>query len=485
MTKQMKMLVVLIFCIISNISAINNPFLIHISGKISCNKHGISSVPVTDGISIVITDLQGNYELVSRSNCQFVYYTLPTGYESPIEDGIPVFYQFIDKSKKTQIANFEIYKSKQSQLKHAFIMVGDPQVSNLKELEMLKSVITDMNTTSAALSTEMPVIAISTGDNVFDKHALFDNYKSVISKTDLPFYQVIGNHDLDYNERSDELSANSYSAKFGPVYYSYNIGKIHYVVLKDVFYYGYSYRYIGYITENQLSWLEKDMSQVKKGSTVIVSYHIPTIYGESEETENYDLLSNSVMNRDALFKILAPFKVHFMAGHSHTQWNTIISPFVFEHVHSAACSAWWQGLVGIDGTPKGYTVYLVNGDSLSWYYKIVGLDKNEQFKVYPVGADSLYPTSFIANVYNYDPAWTVKWYENNVLAGNMDQYWGEDPFAKSLYPIGKNKTYSWFAIGPTHHLFKAKVLNHSSKITVKVTDRFGNIYIKEISQKKK
>jgi hypothetical protein len=251
------------------------------------------------------------------------------------------------------------------------------------------------------------------------------------------------------------------------------------VVLKDVFYYGYTYKYIGYINETQLKWLEKDLASVSPGSTVVVSLHIPTMYGESEYSNNFDAkMSNSVLNSAALFKILAPFNTHIMAGHSHTQWNTILSPQLFEHTHSAACAAWWQGDIGVDGTPKGYTVYIANGDSLSWYFKGVGLSKDEQFKIYPKGADALYPDCIIANVYNYDESWTVSWYENNVLMGEMEQYWGEDPLAKSIYVPKQNKKYWWLSVGQTHHLFKAKIVNPNSKITVKVTDRFGNQYEK-------
>jgi len=89
-----------------------------------------------------------------------------------------------------------------------------------------------------------------------------------------------------------------------------------------------------------------------------------------------------------------------------------------------------------------------------------------------------YPGCIIANVYNHDPAWTVNWYENDVLIGKMEQYWGEDPLAKSLYPPGKNEKYSWLGVEETHHLFKAKIQNPGVKITVKVTDRFGNVYVK-------
>jgi hypothetical protein len=290
---------------------------------------------------------------------------------------------------------------------------------------------------------------------------------------------------MDYNNRSNELSDISYSAEFGPSYYSFNKGLIHYVVLKDVFYYGDSYKYMGYVDEKQLQWLEKDLAKVKPGSTVVVSLHIPTFYGDSKEGDRNStcLIANSVMNSAALYKIVSPYKTHILAGHSHTQWNTVLAPNLFEHTHAAACASWWQGEICVDGTPKGYTVYIADGDSLSWYFKGVNLDKDEQFKLYPAGSDTLYPGCIIANVYNYDPSWTVKWFENDVLMGQMEQYWGEDPLAKSTYVPGKNKKYSWLNAGETHHLFKAKIQNPGAKIRVQVTDRFGKVYEKTGSGK--
>ncbi|MHB9143501.1 MAG: calcineurin-like phosphoesterase C-terminal domain-containing protein [Paludibacter sp.] len=455
---------------------------IRIQGKVLCNGNGVSSVSVTDGISVVETDNNGRYVLSTCSARDFVYYSLPSGYDSPIMNGVPVFYDSINKSKKEQTVNFTLTKCTKSQLKHAFILWADPQVQENKEFDLLQTVVDDVKKTVSSLSSQIPVHAISCGDNVFDQLGFYDKYKQMISQTGLPFYQVVGNHDMDYNNRSDEFSSKTFSSKFGPEYYSFNKGRVHYIVLKDVFYYGYSYRYIGYVNENQLSWLEKDLSRVKPGSTVIVSLHIPTIYGESSNTDNFsNLMSNSVMNRAALYKILAPFNAHILAGHSHTQWTTVVSPTLFEHTHVAACAAWWQGEIGVDGTPKGYTVYTVDGDSLSWYFKGVNLSKDDQFKLYPINSDLINPGCIIANVYNYDSSWKVEWYENDSLIGNMQQYWGEDPLAKELYIPGKNKKYSWLGVEETHHLFKAKVLNINSKITIKVTDRFGNIYIKGIN----
>lgn len=457
-----------------------NPKQLQINGKVICEGKGLSSVMVTDGISIVETDRNGRYVLASSSDCKFVYYSLPSGYESPIQDGVPVFYAAIDTAKAVQQIDFKLTASILPQKKHAFIVLADPQIHDIEEFDLLKIVIEDVNKTVAGLS-PLPVHAISCGDNVFDQLGFFGKYKHVIAQTKLPFYQTIGNHDLDYNNRSDELSASSYSDEFGPTYYSFNKGLIHYVVLKDVFYYGFSYRYIGYVNEKQLSWLEKDLSKVKPGSTVIVTLHIPTIYGESTNADTYSSqLSNSVMNRDALYKILSPYKTHILAGHSHTQWNTVFAPNLFEHTHAAACAAWWQGELCLDGSPKGYTVYMADGDSLSWYFKGVNLSKEEQFRLYPIGSDPLYPDCIVANVYNYDPAWTVKWFENDVLIGQMEQFWGEDPQAKSTYPPGGNKKYTWLGVGETHHLFKAKIQNPGSKIKVQVTDRFGKLYEKTL-----
>jgi hypothetical protein len=481
MIKRTIAIYILILGLTNTIFGFDNALPIQITGKITCAKKPIASVVISDGVTVVKTDSNGGYILHSSSDRDFVFYSLPSGYESPIVDGVPVFYTAINKQSEKQQIDFDLTLSGQSQTRHAFIVAGDPQVSDKEDCELLKIVMDDIKKTASGLSTKMPVHAISMGDNVFDVFELFDTYKQIIGTTKLPFYQVLGNHDMDYNNRSNELSAKSYSAKFGPSYYSFNKGNLHYVVLKDVFYYGYSYRYIGYINENQLTWLEKDLSVIKPGGTIVVSLHIPTVYGDSEEADSYSTtLSNSVMNREALYKILVPFNTHILAGHSHTQWNTIIATKLFEHTHSAVCAAWWQGEIGTDGTPKGYTVYEVNGDSISWYFKGVGMEKDEQFKLYPIGVDLTNPDSIIANVFNYDPAWTVEWFENDRLMGKMEQYWGEDPLAKLTYPPHSNKKYSWLGIGDTHHLFKAKIKTPTSKITVKVTDRFGTVSTKEI-----
>lgn len=453
-----------------------------VNGKVTSDGKAIADVQITDGTNIVSTDKNGKFSIETNSEKEYIYYCLPAGYESPVHDGVPLFFKKINPELKKQKINFELIKAVKSQTIHAFILWADPQVLEMEEFDQLEVVVKDVNKTIASLPSEIPVHAISAGDNVFDRLHFFDKYKEVISQIKVPFYQVIGNHDMDYNNRSDELSAKSFTAAFGPTHFSYNVGNVHYVVLKNVFYYGFSYRYIGYINENQLQWLEKDLQSVKPGSTVVVTLHIPTIYGENEKPGSFaSEMSNSVLNRQALYKILTPYKTHILAGHSHTQWFTQATPNISEHVHAAASGAWWQGEVCPDGSPKGYTVYEVKGDSISWYFKGVNQEKSDQFKLYKTGADSNFPGCFIANVYNYDPLWKVVWYENDVLKGEMTRYWGKDPLAAELYQPGKNKKHGWLSAGNTYHLFRAQPENPEAKIVIEVTDRFGNKYRKTLN----
>ncbi|MBP6610330.1 MAG: hypothetical protein KA206_04485, partial [Paludibacter sp.] len=150
-----------------------------LKGKVTSNGSTISSVQITDGKTIVLTDKNGKFALEAFPESEYVYYTLPSGYTSPIENGVPVFFQKINHDLKVQKINFEILKSEESQTKHAFILWADPQVLDMDEFDQLKVVVEDVNKTIASFPEELPVHAISAGDNVFDRLNFFDKYKLV------------------------------------------------------------------------------------------------------------------------------------------------------------------------------------------------------------------------------------------------------------------------------------------------------------------
>ncbi len=433
---------------------------IKVKGKVSCGKNSIANVAVTDGINIVKTNAKGEYSLQTTSAQKYVYYSLPSGYQWYSEMGVPQFYKKIDSQKSVQNIDFELIEDKVDRSRYSFVVLGDPQIFEYDELPSFQAIIDDLKEYVTSDFTHM----FSLGDNIFEKFELFEPYKKIMSQIGLPFTAVIGNHDMDYNERSDDNSDETFSNTFGPSHHSFNIGNIHYVVLKDVFYTGYSYRYIGYISEKQLSWLEKDLENVEKGSTVVVAVHIPTKNEKGDE--------NIVKNAPALYKILEGYNTHIIAGHTHTQYNNIISENIFEHTHSAACGAWWQGEIGLDGTPLGYNIYQVDGDSLSWYFKGAGKPINEQFRIYEQG------DTILINVFNYDPKWKVEAF----AAGQelkVERISAIDPMAYTLYGPGNKLKHSWTGVGENYHLFRT-TRESGQAISIIVTDRFGRRFTNQV-----
>ena len=70
---------------------------ITVKGKVMSNGKAIPSVQITDGKSIVLTDKNGKFNLETSGESEYVYYSLPSGYESPVVNGIPVFFQKINE----------------------------------------------------------------------------------------------------------------------------------------------------------------------------------------------------------------------------------------------------------------------------------------------------------------------------------------------------------------------------------------------------
>ena len=94
-----------------------------------------------------------------------------------------------------------------------------------------------------------------------------------------------------------------------------------------------------------------------------------------------------------------------------------------------------------------------------------------------------YSKDIIANVWNYDDQWKVEWLENGKLMGEMTQYTGQDPMAVKMVKDNRKTMESWIAPLSTKHMFRATPRHANSKLAIRVTDRFGNVYQEEITRK--
>ncbi|MDF2192294.1 calcineurin-like phosphoesterase family protein [Paraflavitalea sp. CAU 1676] len=449
-----------------------------IKGRVQSNGNGIAGVAVTDGYTVTTTDKKGNYSINAHSAAEFVYISIPAGHAFPNEKGIAQFYQPITSKEGSVKADFTLEKLAADDTKHQFVVWADTQIISEKDGELLKKESApDLKQLVASYPQGSLFHGIGCGDLVWDHFELFDDYKEAVGISGVPFFNVIGNHDMDIDGGSDDVSAKTFKKQFGPTYYSFNRGKVHYIVLDNVFFIGTAKKYIGYLTEAQLSWLAQDLALVKPGSTVVVGNHIPTDTGNQRRNKlTEEAIGGTVANRNQLYKLLKPYKVHIMSGHTHVneKWE---KDNMIEHVHGTVCGAWWTGPICSDGTPNGYGVYEVDGDDIKWYYKSTGKEKDHQLRVYKKGKLANAPDEVVANVWNWDPKWKIEWWEDDQAKGLMEQRVEFDPWSVELHGGPQlPKKHKFVEPTLTDHLFFAKPSAAAKKITVQATDRFGNVF---------
>ncbi|WP_259087036.1 calcineurin-like phosphoesterase family protein [Salinibacter ruber] len=449
---------------------------VRIRGRVRAEGTGLEGVPVTDGRRIVDTAADGSFELSSSTRQLFVYLSVPAGYRIPTRPtGTAQFYRPIVPDDDGEMkVHFDLEPLPQPDDQHAFLLLADPQTQTEADMEQFRSkVVPAVSETAAALGSQ-PVFGVTCGDITFDSPELYPQYEAAVQEMGVPFLQVVGNHDMDYGASSDDGSTETYRNQFGPTYYSFDRGAVHYVVLDDVFW--NQHEYFGYVNDAQLAWLAGDLERVESGRPVVVFQHIPAYSTLSiREGEDRPEITEMVTNRSALYELLAPYDAHICSGHTH-EHEHVLREGVHEHIHGAACGAWWTADICFDGTPRGFGVYEVNGTNLQWRYQSAGHEADHQMRVYGRGADSTAPDEFVANVWDSDPEWTVTWSENGVQRGRMARRVGRDPRAVELFEGDKPERFTWIRPGRTGHLFYAPVAPDHGRLRVEATDQFGRTY---------
>ena len=448
-----------------------------VKGRVSSKGKGLAQVAVSDGYQIVQTNARGEYSLQPHSNARFVFVILPAGYAIPHKNGVAHFYSPLAIGTAEQSIHFSLEPIAGGDERHAFIVWGDTQILDNEDARQLIEISAPATKRVIAALGNQPVHGIAVGDLVFDKFDLFPDYKAAVGLTGIPFFQVIGNHDMDLGARSDEQSELTYCSHFGPTWYSFNRGKVHYVVLDDVFMHKTNRGYIGYLNEAQLAWLDQDLALVPPGSTVIVSLHIPTKTGAARRSgQREESAGGHVSNRDVLYKMLKPFNAHIMSAHTHVNENWIKGNLM-EHNHGTVCGAWWSGPICSDGCPPGFAVYQVEGSQLSWQYHATEGGSTSQMRLYAKGKVASKPGAVVANVWNWDANWKVEWWQDGQAMGPMERFTGLDPWAVDLYTGPELPAkHKWVEPSLTEHLFAATPQPGARNILVKATDPFGNVY---------
>ena len=250
----------------------------------------IEGVVVSDGYTCTVTGADGRYAMQRHPNAYYVYYSTPADCKVEVDPstGLPLFYQKIRKSQP----QYDFTLTRQAEeTKFRMLAIGDPQVTTTAQVYRFETeTVADINSYVAAQTDGLPTYAITLGDIVGNKWELYpDMVKAMArSKTSVPVFQTIGNHDHEFPQVTDLSAQRRYEASFGPVNYSFTRGDVHFVSMDDIIHKATgSDAYTSGFLDWQFEWLKQDLSYVPRTCAVVLCVHIPFRGGFNGAGETY------------------------------------------------------------------------------------------------------------------------------------------------------------------------------------------------------
>ena len=510
----------------------------NVSGTITCDGQGVAGVVVSDGYEVVMTDADGYYAMSSSKLNGYVFYTLPSGYEPLLADGFnPQFWAPLDSKDITVDETHDFMLRRVDNNRHTVIFAADTHLARRcsDRAYIKKGLIARLNDEKEQAG-DAPIYSILLGDLTWDVFWTQNDYNLDDFMADMKHFEypmtmwaVIGNHDHDPSipagDNTDFEAAAAWRNIVCPNYYSFNLGKVHYIVLDDIQYLNIPYEdetysegvagsrnYRGVISSEQIQWLRKDLALVDYSTPVVVCLHIPAWSVNSNFT-----YSPRLDNTATLCSLLNKYdEAHIVSGHTHCN-NTVHHtsyPHVIEHNLDATCGSLWQSAIFTghhvcqDGSPAGYMRWTINGNDIQWAFKSI-YEGDNQMRLYDMntvrefyrsntsmrGILHDYPSRVdysniddnivMVNVFSYEPDWQVTICEGDSVL-QCQRVYNEDPFHTLAYDVACYTTYGnytyYYATTSTTHLFRAQAATATKPVTVRVVDSFGNIYIRSISR---
>ncbi len=314
------------------------------NGQWDAGEAGLPGVLVSDGRRVVATDAEGRYRLDSDEARALLWITVPRDHRPATS-----FWRWADGH---QPENFGLVRHPQAD-DFCFIQITDTHIGRAEALGLF-----------ARQTSRLPIpipFVVNTGDlggDAFNRSKerpkIFDRYLEAIAAFNQPLFNVPGNHDhvavLDKEADKDDplWGKGLYRQVFGPTYYSWDWGRVHFVALDGTSLAPYQEK----LGLEQLAWLKADLSLESHDKPLVLFCHqsAPALKDAQE-------LASTLQGRNVL---------GIFCGHLHTTFITRLGEFPVYHT-GALCGQWWSGPC-IDGTPQGFRLIQIKNGHMKTAY---------------------------------------------------------------------------------------------------------------------
>jgi pimeloyl-ACP methyl ester carboxylesterase len=242
------------------------------NGSRDAGEPGIPGVVVSDQVHAVVTDSAGRFKLMPSPGHTLVFVSVPDGYRA-----VGPFWKTLADSPAFPLA------VRASPREFSFIHASDTHLdsASLPRMQHLQAVIDSIRPDFVLITGDLVRDALRVPDSVAtSRYQLFARERGRITR---PVWTVPGNHEIFGIERrrsgvsaSHPLYARGmYRHYFGPDYYSFTYGGVHFIGLNSVDYDDESY--YGHVDSVQMTWLKEDLSYVPAATPVVTFNHIPFV----------------------------------------------------------------------------------------------------------------------------------------------------------------------------------------------------------------
>jgi hypothetical protein len=494
------------------------------------NDPGIAGVLVSNGREVTPTDANGRYTLPVQDE-SVIFVIKPTGYALPLDNQLlPQFYYIHQPSGSPQNLNlrfggieptgplpdmvdFGLTKAAEPR-KFDVIAFTDPQPESHAEVDFIRDdVVNSLIGTTAAFG-------ITTGDIMFDDLSLYPRLNRIIAQIGLPWFNIGGNHDLNFEAPGAKYSRETYKRIFGPNYYAFEYGGVLFLMLDNVDYQGpdpakprSGGEYEGLIGERQLTFIANVLKESPTDRLVVTCMHIPLRTYQSnnpaENTADYQEFLKLISGRPNTLSL---------AGHTHTtehhyfgaQDGYYANRPHHHHVMTAVSGSWWSGPYdhrGIavadsrDGSPNGFHIISIDGSSYSTRFQPANEPNARQMRITlesefhgdrkevlrdfrmgqllgsPISQENAFATTVVVNFFDGGPRTNVEYRIGKRDPVRMERVRRPDPFVEEEFARNEATKKPWVKAEPSSHIWVARLPTDLGAgthcIAVRVVDEYG------------